>query len=214
MMIKTIIAGPFETNCYIVHNEINKSAILIDAPPQSFEEVNEFLSKKNLNLEYLILTHGHIDHIADANKFKTNFNTKILMHRNDLFWIHPPDFMLNLVNNDYTQFDVDIILNGEEIINSALGKFKILHTPGHTQGGICIYFEKDNILFTGDTLFQESVGRVDLPGGSMDSLIKSIIEKLFTLPNETIVYPGHGDSTNIINEKKFNPYLKNNGDKK
>lgn len=212
MKVKTIVSGPFETNSYIVYDEITKDAVLIDAPPDSFKEVNDFLISNNIKPEMLILTHGHIDHIADTEFYKNNLNIKILMHEKDLFWINPPSFMLNLIGGSYNPFKVDKMLLGGEQIEVGTLSFSIIHTPGHTPGGICVYFEKNKILFSGDTIFQESVGRVDLEGGSMELLLKSLKEKILILPDDTIIYPGHGDYTNIKNEKKFNPYLKNNGD--
>lgn len=212
MQIKTFVSSPLETNSYVVYDEETKQALVIDAPPESYKEVTDFITLNDLKPELLILTHGHIDHIADAEPVKNTYGLKILMHEEDLFWINPPAFMLSMISGKYKPFKPDIILKGGEEIELGNMRFTIIHTPGHTPGGICVYFKSENILFPGDTIFQESIGRTDLQGGSTGTLLESITEKILTLPDETVIYPGHGDKTKIKNEKKYNPFLQNIGE--
>lgn len=211
MKVKTFVSGPVETNNYIAYDDIKLNGIIIDAPPESFEQVSEFMKINNIKAEFLILTHGHVDHIADAVLYQ-NSGVKVIMHKDDLFWLNPPEYMMALAGDSYTPCKPDIIVQGGESYVSGNIKFEIISAPGHTGGGICVYLKSENLLFAGDTLFQESIGRTDLAGGSMPQLLKSIKENILTLPDETIVYPGHGDSTKIKNEKKYNPFLQNIGD--
>jgi hydroxyacylglutathione hydrolase len=212
MIIKTFVSSDFEVNSYIVYDEVSCKAIIIDAPPESCEAALNFIKENKLTVENIILTHGHIDHIADADLLRKKTNAKIFMHSDDYFWLDPPEYWLNMITGKYEKFDPDqMVLDGEEFAVGNLN-FKILHTPGHTGGGICVYNKENNVLFSGDTIFQESIGRTDLPGGSLEVLLKSITEKILTLPDETLVYPGHGDKTKIKNEKKYNPFLQNIGE--
>lgn len=211
LIIETFICGPFATNCYIVVDEESKKSIIIDAPPDSLSSITTYIKSNGLSLEYIILTHGHIDHIAHAEKLQAETKAKILLHEEDHYWIEPPDYMLALVAGDYIKFVPDISPKDNEKYFVGKYKFEIIHTPGHTKGGICIYFKDNNVLFSGDTLFQESIGRTDLYGGSAKILLESICKKLLILPDDTIVYPGHGDETKIIYEKQYNPFLHNIG---
>jgi hydroxyacylglutathione hydrolase len=212
MIIKTFVSGPFETNSYVVYDEISGKAVIIDAPPEFSESALEFINSKKLNVELIILTHGHIDHIADAEPLKIETNAKILMHKEDIVWLNPTEYWLNMLSGKFLKFVPDRMLNDNENIIVGDMSFQIIYTPGHTQGGICIYNKANNVIFSGDTIFQESIGRTDLPGGSTDLLLASIREKILPLSDETEIYPGHGDKTNIRNEKKYNPFLQNIGD--
>ena len=211
MTTETFICGPFATNCYVVVDEESKKSIIIDAPPDSLPFVTAYIEKNNLSVEYIVLTHGHIDHIAHTENLRAKTNAKVLLHQNDTYWIEPPDYMLNLVAGDYTKFIPDIYPKDNEKYIIGNYEFEIIHTPGHTEGGICIYFKDENILFSGDTLFQESIGRTDLYGGSSKILLESIYNKLLILPDDTTVYPGHGTETKIIYEKQYNTFLKKQG---
>jgi hydroxyacylglutathione hydrolase len=212
MIIKTFVSGPFETNSYIVYDEISKKAIIIDAPPEFSASALEFIKANQLTVDQIILTHGHIDHIADAEIIRVETNAKILMHEGDIIWLNPAQYWLDMVSGKFLKFVPDKMLKDNESITVGELEFRILHTPGHTQGGICIYNKANNVIFSGDTIFQESIGRTDLPGGSTEVLLNSIREKILPLPDETEIYPGHGDTTKIRNEKKYNPFLQNIGD--
>ena len=212
MIIKTFVSGPFETNSYIVYDEISMKAIIIDAPPEFVDSAIDYIKTNKLIVESIILTHGHIDHIADAEPLRVETNAKILMHEEDLFWLNPPKYMLDMISGKFLKFVPDRMIKDNEIITIGDLTFQVIFTPGHTQGGICIYNKANNVIFSGDTIFQESIGRTDLQGGSIETLMASIKEKILTLPDETEIYPGHGDKTNLKNEKKYNPFLHNTGD--
>ena len=208
MRIETFVCGTFANNCYLIFDEESKQSIIIDAPPDSLSAVSTYIKENGLSVEYIILTHGHIDHIAYAEKLRVATGAKLLLHDKDHYWIEPPKDMLALVAGDYIKFVPDVSPKENEKYFIGKNEFEIIHTPGHTEGGICIYCKEDNILFSGDTLFQESIGRTDLYGGSSKTLLQSICEKLLVLPDETTVYPGHGDETKIKYERQYNPFLR------
>lgn len=213
MKIETFICGSFFTNCYIVFDEETNKSIVIDAPQEGMDFAIDFIKRHNLSVEYIILTHGHIDHIAHAEKLRTATGAKLLIHENEQHWLEPNNYTLTLVSRDYIKFVPDVWLKGNEKYSIGKNEFEIIHTPGHTEGGISIYFADSSVLFSGDTLFQESIGRTDLIGGSIETLLETIYKKLLVLPESTIVYPGHGERTMIKHEKHCNPFLQNGENK-
>lgn len=208
MEIIKITSSFFYANAYLIVNSQDE-AILIDAPPESAEQILEIIKQKDLLLKKIILTHGHWDHICDAYKIKNVTQAKIMIHHLD------SHYLTNKKSHDFIMFPIvfdeaqpDIILNGEEIVALGEIELKVLHTPGHTSGGICLYSERFESLFSGDTLFQTSIGRTDFQDGNHLDIISSIKEKLFTLPGSTEIFPGHGDKSTIEYEKKHNPFLR------
>jgi hydroxyacylglutathione hydrolase len=197
MEIKIFTRGIFQVNSYLILNK--KEAIIID-PFHS----KEFLEKiKDYKVKYIILTHGHIDHILAVNELKEKTNAKVAIHKGDL------ELLNNENENLSKEFDFelknikpDILLEDKQRLSFEDRDIEIIHTPGHTQGSICLLIK--NVLFSGDTLFKEGIGRTDLPGGDLDQEINSIKQRLLTLPNETMVLPGHGERTTIKHEKKNN----------
>jgi hydroxyacylglutathione hydrolase len=209
MVIKTFVSGPFETNSYLVYDETSKEAIIIDAPPESAENVLHEIKKNNLSVKYIVNTHGHIDHVEDNEILKKELKAKLLIHKEDAFWLNPSEEVKYFLPMDQTPSEADDFLKEGDILNIGDMNFSVIFTPGHTTGGICLSESQKKVLFSGDTLFKETIGRTDLLGGSMETLINSIKTKILTLPDETLVYPGHYESTTIENEKKFNEYLNN-----
>ncbi len=180
-----------ETNCYIIKDERTNETMVVD-PGGKPEKIEEMLKAIKADLKYIILTHCHGDHIGAVLEIKEKFGGKILIHRNDEEGLKNPDISLtDYIGMQNIIIDDDARLDDGDLIHLGDLEFKIIHTPGHTAGGICIYSEKEKLVFTGDTLFRGSWGRTDLPTGNFEDIINSITKKLMILPKETIVYPGH-----------------------
>ena len=203
MLISGIIVGELYTNCYLVSN---KSECIIIDPGADPNKIIEFLQSKKLTPKLIISTHYHADHIGGVKKLVEKFDIDFALGKNDLYYLdNQPSWVSNLITSYEKPPLPDILLSDGEKINIIGLEIKIIATPGHTPGSICIYLE-DNI-FTGDTLFKNGIGRGDLPGGDIDEEISSIKKKLLNLPDDVNVFPGHGESTKIINEKNNNIYL-------
>lgn len=206
MILQKLCVGELSTNCYILGDEKTKEGVVID-PGGDFDLIDENIEKLNLKIKYIILTHGHIDHIKALVPLKKKTKAKVLIHKEDLPILSNPTYNLSqFIGEDSSFSEPDILLKDGDTIEFGKTKLLVLHTPGHTPGSISLY--TDNLLFTGDTLFCEGVGRTDLPGASCEKLFSSIKQKLFTKPDDTEVFPGHGPSTTIGWEKKNNPWIK------
>lgn len=195
MKIQTFIVGLLATNCYILNDE-SKDAIIIDPGFETKREVQaieDYINKNSLKVQVIINTHGHSDHISGNKKILKKYNCSICIHKNDLRYLD------NTINNSKI-----ILVKDGDLIHINKKNLKVISTPGHTPGGICLL--GDRILFSGDTLFYRGIGRLDFPGGSRKDMKKSLL-KLMSLPEELIVYPGHGNFTTIGDEKKLNPFL-------
>ncbi len=206
LKIKKFNVSSLATNCYVVKSE-NNNAFIID-PGGMTPLLKSYL--KTLNVKFVINTHGHIDHIAANHEMVKNYSVPIYIHEFDRIFLNRSDLNgSDVLGISYYPVEEKWIKNVKDgdIIPFGEINLKIIHTPGHTPGSICIYIEKENILFSGDTLFKFSIGRTDLPGGNYKEIIKSIKEKLFSLPEDTIVYPGHMEKTTIKNEKMANPFI-------
>lgn len=202
MIIKTYIEGPIENNNYLIIDEQTKEAALIDCSAIS-EQIELDIKRNNATLKYILLTHGHFDHIAGIEP--TN-NADVLMHEADMGWVNNVNTYLPMVGLPGMEIPkIDKFINDGDIIKLGDLEITVIHTPGHTQGGVCFYV--DGNLFSGDTIFRESVGRCDLEGGDFDQIVESIEAKIFTLPPETIIYPGHGRKTTVEWEKAHNRFL-------
>jgi len=211
MKIDRLILGAFETNCYILRNsETAKDCLIIDTGLEASELI-DFLQEHKLNPLAVVLTHGHVDHIAGVAVLRKNYpDIKVYIHKLDAEMLREDASHVSaLTGRQPSTADIigtDFVIEDASCIEQAGIKLEVLHTPGHTPGGICLYSKDEGIVFTDDTLFANGVGRTDL-GGNMEQLIKSIKEKLFTLPNETAVYPGHGPVTTIARAREHNPFL-------
>ncbi len=221
-MVERIIVGSLSTNAYI-YSEWKKECLIVD-PGGSMEQILSQMAIKNFIPLGIVCTHGHLDHIAAAYDLQNHFRDReievpIAIHEDDAHYLgagadkrHRESFrelginMDAVLDGEVPLFpEPDIILNdGAQIFNSGL---VAIHTPGHTPGSICLYSETHGILFSGDTLFFEGIGRTDLSDGDGEAIISSIKEKLLGLPDETRVFPGHGPSTTIEREKRNNPFI-------
>lgn len=206
MKIIALTVGPIATNCYIVYDEASREALVIDPGAEGKRIVAE-VEKNHLKVKYIVNTHGHGDHIA-ANKYvKEATGAELLIHAADAPML--TDARLNMtayMGKGISEPAADRFLAEGDVLKLGTTEFKVLHTPGHSPGGICLLGEQ--VVFVGDTLFQYSIGRDDLPGGSFTQLINSIKTKLLTLDDKIIVYPGHGPITTIGNERRGNPFLR------
>ena len=206
MEIKVFVEGPVDANNYLIIDEKSKEAVLIDCSSGRQEFINS-IKNSGVNLKYILLTHGHFDHILGVDKFKEVFGTDAYIAKEDIEQVElTPKFMPILAGIESVEIkSIHNYLKDGDIIKVGDIEIKAIATPGHTPGGIS-YLIGDK-LFSGDTLFHRSIGRCDFPGGSLDTIIKSIKEKLFTLPDNTEVFPGHGEKTTIAYEKKYNEIL-------
>ena len=209
MKIDRFILGEFQTNAYVLRAEESaKDCVIIDAGLDSTELV-AFLVEGELNPTTLVLTHGHADHIVGLELLHRQFtDMKVYIHQLDAELLADPKGNLSaFAGGAFTADPADVLLDDGDVVEAAGVRLEVLHTPGHTPGGICLYAPEAAVVFVGDTLFADSVGRTDFPGGSMNQLITSIRQKLLDLPDNTVVYPGHGMRTTIAREKRSNPFL-------
>jgi len=207
MIRETFPVGPLQCNCTILGDETKGEAMVVD-PGDNIPQILAFLARHKLTLKQIVVTHGHIDHIGGAARLKQATGAPILLNQNDLpqlkmmneqaAWIGVPT--PEIVAPDYSADE-------GMTVGIAGHSAQILHTPGHTQGSICLHFAPDNLLLAGDTLFAGSIGRTDLPGGDPTQILRSLHDRLLTLPDETEVIPGHGPGTTIGEERASNPYL-------
>ena len=203
--ITRLVISPFASNCYIVRNSDNDQATVID-PGGEPDLILKTIEDQNLDLAHILLTHGHIDHITAVSTLTKRFDVPVNAHQEERQILEAAPMQAQMFGlppvaaptiTDWFK-DADILtING---LN-----FQVIHTPGHSPGGSCFLLQED--IFVGDTLFESSIGRTDLPGGNFQQLIHSIKTQLLTLPDELIVHPGHGESTTLGQEKKLNPFL-------
>lgn len=212
MLTKTFLFNPVGENTYLIWDEETKEAAIIDAGMSNNREnsaVSEFITKENLQLKYALQTHMHFDHVWGLSYIKETYNLRPLCHAADeIIYSQAPEMtgMFRLSMN-WNLPAIGRYIEEGEIIQLGKTSIQVLHTPGHTPGGLSFYIESDHIIFTGDTLFQGSVGRTDLPGGNLEEEINSIKTKILTLPSDTIIYSGHGPKSSVEWEKKHNPFL-------
>ncbi|KPK19686.1 MAG: hypothetical protein AMJ70_08750 [Dehalococcoidia bacterium SG8_51_3] len=205
MIIKLLTVGPLASNCYIVGDEATGEGIIID-PADEAGNILQSVAELVLTIKLVVLTHGHCDHIAGLKEVKEATGAEIAVHGNDAEYGQQAMTMA-LAFGLYcpTPPPPDRLLKNGDSIDIGDLHFKILHTPGHTPGGICLYGH--SILFSGDTLFNYGIGRFDLPGGDYAQLMDSLQGSLMSLPDDTVVYPGHGSKTTIGAERRSNPFL-------
>jgi hydroxyacylglutathione hydrolase len=198
MLVEIFTVGMLSTNCYVASSQETKEAIIIDPGLDLSSEalpILEYIAAKKLNVKFIVNTHGHDDHIQGNAFFQKKFNVPICIHILDEHFIE---------NLEKDNFSPNLLFKNGDLIKVGNEALKVLHTPGHTTGSICLVGEK--LVFTGDTLFAGGIGRTDFPGGSMSEM-RTSLKKLMELPLNLLVYPGHGESSIIVEEKKSNPFL-------
>ena len=202
------VVGPVSTNCYFLINDELKEAVIVD-PGDSPELIQSFLIREHVKPTAILLTHGHFDHMMAAEKLRAAFQIPIYACEKEKELLNSG--ALNLakafLRTEY-RIDADIYCKEGDVLSLAGVQVEVFETPGHTKGGCCYYISSENVMFTGDTLFCGSIGRTDFPGGSYAEICKSIKEKLFVLPDQTLCYAGHGESTTIGYEKEHNLYVR------
>lgn len=205
MFLETLIVGDLDTNCYVVAAEHAAEAVIID-PGGDAGLVLDVVAAQNLDVKYILLTHGHWDHIGAVLEIARETGAKIGIHKLDEEALSKPSLSLAfMLGEKQEQIKPDFNLEDGQAITLGEMELKILHTPGHTPGGVSIHVA--DCLFTGDLLFYRSIGRTDFPGGSFETLIASVREKILQYPDHIKVYPGHGPSTTVGDERKNNPFL-------
>ncbi len=205
MFLESIVVGPLGVNCYLVGDDATRDVIVID-PGGDARKILDVIEKNKLVVCAIVNTHAHFDHVGALTEVRDATRAP--------FWLHAEEArVLAYAQQSAARFGLAIpqpapaekLLHEGDVVSVGAISLRVLHTPGHTPGGICLLYA--NHIFAGDTLFQGSIGRTDFPGGDYATLMKSIGDKLFPLPDETIVYPGHGPETTMANEKAMNPFL-------
>lgn len=206
LKIQQYVVGNVATNCYFAINDDTKEVLIID-PGAAAKQLAEKVKEHGLIPAGILLTHGHFDHAAAAAELSKLLEVKVYAHEAEKETLETPGLNLSGWEGKADVYHADIYLSDEQELELADFRIKVLFTPGHTVGGCCFYFVEQNAVFSGDTLFECSIGRTDFPKGSASQLIRAIKEKLMTMPDETAVYPGHGEMTSIGMERMNNPFL-------
>jgi hydroxyacylglutathione hydrolase len=199
--------GPLQCNCSIIGDETTREAMVID-PGDEIEDVLVLIRKHNLTVKQIVVTHAHIDHVGGAMKLRAATGAPILLNQNDDALLKMLDVQATWIGVENPgKVEIDQSIGQGDTVRAGTLTANVIHTPGHTEGSVCLYFPAERKLIAGDTLFAGSIGRTDLPGGSMRKIINSLHEKVLTLPDETVVVPGHGPLTTIGEERESNPFL-------
>jgi len=207
MKLQTLIVGPYEVNCYLYYHEQQGDGVIID-PGADYERIVQAVSAAGIAPSAILLTHGHGDHIAAVEAVKGHFEIPLYIGAGEEELLRNPSANVSaLVGHPIVAPDPDVVLNDEQLITVGSVALKVLATPGHSPGGICYLDERHSRLFCGDTLFWGSIGRTDLPGGSLEVLLASIRSKILTLPDTVVCLPGHGPKTTVGAERVNNPFL-------
>lgn len=207
MILETFPVGPLQCNCTILGDETTGEAMVVD-PGDNIPQILAFLAQHKLTLKQIVVTHGHIDHVGGAARLKKATGAPVLMNQNDLEQLQSMDQQAAWLGVPTPEVAAPDFSAEEGMVVGVAGHAaQVLYTPGHTQGSICLHFVPENLLLAGDTLFAGSIGRTDLPGGDPKQILRSLHDRLLTLPDETHVIPGHGPGTTIGEERQSNPFL-------
>lgn len=207
MIHEILPVGPLQCNCSIIGDETTHEAMVID-PGDEIEDLLAIIRKHGLQVKQIVITHAHIDHVGGAMKLRVATGAPILLNQNDYALLQMLDAQAEWVGMAAPgKVEIDHSVGQAETLSAGLHAASVLHTPGHTEGSICLYFAAEKKLIAGDTLFAGSIGRTDLPGGSMQKILRSLHDTVLALPDDTVVVPGHGPLTTIGEERESNPFL-------
>jgi hydroxyacylglutathione hydrolase len=207
MIHEILPVGPLQCNCSVIGDETSHDAMVID-PGDDIDDIVAILSKHKLKVKQIVITHAHIDHVGGAMKLRALTGAPILLNQNDYALLKMLDVQaawIGMAAPGDVKIDSELT-HGQDLSAGNLSA-SVIHTPGHTEGSVCLYFPAEKLLIAGDTLFAGSIGRTDLPGGSTEKILRSIHQRVLALPDETVVIPGHGATTTIGEEREGNPYL-------
>jgi len=207
MIHEILPVGPLQCNCSVIGDDVSHEAIVID-PGDDIEDILAIVRKHKLQVKQIVITHAHIDHVGGAMKLRTATGAPILLNQNDYALLKMLDEQAAWIGMASPgKVEIDQSVGQADTVKAGPIVADVLHTPGHTEGSVCLYFPAEKKLIAGDTLFAGSIGRTDLPGGSMQKILRSLHDKVMALPDETIVVPGHGPLTTIGEERESNPFL-------
>src|SRR5215468_387945 len=207
MIHEIIPVGPLQCNCSVIGDESTREAIVID-PGDDIDQILGLIKKHKLQVKQIVITHAHIDHVGGAAKLRVATGAPILLNQSDYALLKMLDVQAAWIGvPNPGKVDIDSNIGQADRIKAGQIEGQVLHTPGHTEGSVCLYFPAERKLIAGDTLFAGSIGRTDLPGGSYEKIIRSLHNRVLALPDETIVVPGHGPVTTIGEERERNPFL-------
>ncbi len=207
MIHEILPVGPLQCSCSVIGDEQSHEAIVID-PGDEIEQVVALIQKHNLQVKQIVITHAHIDHVGGAMKLRAATGAPILLNQNDYTLLKMLDVQAAWIGMATPgKVEIDQNLGSNDVVKAGSLAGQVLHTPGHTEGSICLYFNTEKTLIAGDTLFAGSIGRTDLPGGSYEKILRSLHDRVLALPDDTNVVPGHGPLTTIGQERESNPFL-------
>ena len=207
MIHEILPVGPLQCNCSVIGDESTREGLVID-PGDDIEDVLTLVRKHNLQVKQIVITHAHIDHVGGAMKLRAATGAPILLNQNDYALLKMLDAQAAWIGvAPPGKVEIDHSVAQADSIKTGSLSADVIHTPGHTEGSICLYFPAEKKLIAGDTLFAGSIGRTDLPGGSFEKIIRSLHDKVLELPDDTVVIPGHGSLTTIGRERHSNPFL-------
>ncbi len=207
MIHEILPVGPLQCNCSVIGDESTREGLVID-PGDNIEDVVSIVRKHNLQIKQIVITHAHIDHVGGAMKLRAATGAPILLNQNDYALLKMLDAQAAWIGvAPPGRVEIDHSVAQADSIKTGSLSADVIHTPGHTEGSICLYFPAEKKLIAGDTLFAGSIGRTDLPGGSFEKIIRSLHDKVLELPDDTVVIPGHGPLTTIGDERQSNPFL-------
>ena len=204
MEIKRLVVGMVETNCYIAWNPACSEAVIVD-PGSEAPRIEDAIKQLSVSPKAILLTHGHFDHVMAMDELREKFKIPVCAFESEADVLADPEINLSAQFQGGRSWKADVLLKDGQIFESAGFSFQVMHTPGHTAGSCCYYEKAEKVLFSGDTLFEGSYGRIDFPTGSGRQMVHSVASVLFDLPDDTAVYPGHMGYTTIADEKKYNP---------